>query len=214
MSGIRISPSPDLARLEADGFRLRVIQGTAHHLLIEGIPAVTPKREVVLGTLYCPLDLDQHGKTVNPCSNHQCWWIGEPPCDSSGRIMTEMISNPSVEDKGDGLKTTVGFSRKRANKTPYDDFHEKIWAYVQLIWHEGASPRSELRSTAQQASAGSGRGAGAGISLSRHGNDPGRHRCGNSEALGIPSCHYWSRRNRFLHSRPARQDADRRTSSV
>lgn len=149
MSGIQISRSPDLARLETDGFRLRVVQGTAHHLLIEGIPAATSKREVVLGTLYCPLEIDQHGKTVNPCSNHQCWWIGEPPCDSSGRVMTEMISNPGVEDKGDGIKTTVGFSRKRADNTSYDDFHEKIWAYVRMIWHEAqvldanCDPRSE-----------------------------------------------------------------------
>lgn len=149
MPGIRISRSSDLARLEAEGFRLRVVQGSAHHLLIEGIPAVTSKREVAPGTLYCPLEIDEQGKTRNPCSNHQCWWIGEPPCDSTGRVMTEMISNPSAEDKGDGIKTTVGFSRKRADKIAYGDFHEKIWRYVEMIWHEArvldptCDPRSE-----------------------------------------------------------------------
>jgi hypothetical protein len=149
MSGIRINRSPDLARLEADGFRLRIVQGSAHHLLVEGIPAATSKREVVLGTLYCPLEIDPRGKTANPCNNHQCWWIGEPPCDSSGRVMTEMISNPGPEDKGDGIKTTVGFSRKRGDKAPYKDLHEKIWAYVRMIWHEAevidpdCDPRSE-----------------------------------------------------------------------
>lgn len=149
MSAIQISRSADLAKLEAEGFRLRLIRGSSYHLLIEGIPAVTSTREVVLGTLYCPLDIDQHGKTVNPCSNHQCWWIGEPPCDSSGQLMTEMISNSEAENKGDGIKTTVGFSRKRGDKTPYSDFHEKIWAYVRTIWHEaqvidaGCDPRSE-----------------------------------------------------------------------
>src|SRR6266446_9025798 len=102
MSAIRISRSPDLAKLEAEGFRLRIVEGSAHHLLVEGIPAVNSKGEVARGTLYCPLVIDQSGKTVNPCSNHQCWWIGEPPCDSSGRVMTEMISNNAVEDKGDG----------------------------------------------------------------------------------------------------------------
>jgi hypothetical protein len=149
MSAIRISRSPDLAKLEAEGFRLRIVQGSAHHLLIEGIPAVTSKREVFPGTLYCPLEIDQHGKTVNPCSNHQCWWIGEPPCDSSGRVMTEMISNNAQEDRGDGISTTVAFSRKRADKKAYGDFHEKIWTYVQMIWHEaqvidhGCDPRSD-----------------------------------------------------------------------
>lgn len=136
MSQIRISHSSDLARLEADGFRLRLVQGNAHHLLIEGVPAVTSKREVVPGVLYCPLEIGPQGRTVNPCSNHQCWWIGEPPCDFTGRIMDEMISNPQVEDKGDNIKTTVGFSRKKIDKSNYIDFYEKIWTYVRMIWHE------------------------------------------------------------------------------
>src|SRR5688572_1694443 len=136
MSAIQISLSADLTKLEAEGFRLRLVEGSAYHLLIEGIPAVTSKREVVPGTLYCPLEIDQHGRTVNPCSNHQCWWIGEPPCDSTGRVLTEMISNPNPENKGDGIETTVAFSRKRGDKANYSDFHEKIWAYVRMIWHE------------------------------------------------------------------------------
>src|ERR1700722_3868575 len=149
MSEIQISHSPDLAKLEAEGFRLRIVQGSACHLMICGIPAVNSKGEVVLGTLYSPLVIDQNGKTESPCTNHQCWWIGEAPCDSTGRVMTEMISNPAVENKGDGIQTTVGFSRKRADKTHYRDLHEKIWTYVEMIWHEArvidpaCDPRSE-----------------------------------------------------------------------
>jgi ThiF family len=149
MSAIRISRSPDLQRLEAEGFRLRVVQGSAYHLLVERLPAVNSRREVVLGTLYCPLEIDRDGKTVNPVSNHQCWWIGEAPCDSSGRVMNEMISNSAAENKGDGIVTTVAFSRKRADKTPYPNLHEKIWTYVRMIWHEAQAidaacdPRSQ-----------------------------------------------------------------------
>lgn len=141
--------SPDLARLEAEGFRLRIVQGTASHLLIEGIPAVNARVAVVRGTLYSPLVLDANGRTENPCSNHQCWWIGDPPCDASGQVMTEMISNPGPENRGDGITTTVGFSRKHGDKRAYADYHEKIWAYVRMIWHEaqvleqGCDPRSE-----------------------------------------------------------------------
>src|SRR5689334_17428071 len=137
MSETRISRNnPDLMRLEADGLRLRLVQAPAYHLLVERIPAVTAKGEVVLGTLYSPLDIDPQGKTVNPCSNHQCWWIGEPPCDSTGRVMTEMISNGAAEDKGDEIKTTIAFSRKRTDQKPYSDYYEKIWAYIRMIWHE------------------------------------------------------------------------------
>jgi hypothetical protein len=147
---INLNRSPDLARLEAEGFRLKLVQGSAYHLLIEGIPAVTSERKVVLGTLQSPLVIDQNGVTVRPVvANHQCWWIGEAPCDASGRMLSEMISNPHPEDKGDGIRTTVGFSRKRGDKTDYADYHEKIWAYVRMIWHEAqvidpnCDPRSE-----------------------------------------------------------------------
>lgn len=149
MSATRINPSLDLAKLEAEGFRLRVVAGSAHHLLVDGIPAVNTEGKVVRGALYSPLEIDQHGKTINPVQNHQCWWIGELPCDAAGRVMEEMISNPGVEDKGDGIKTTVGFSRKRADKTNWSDYHEKIWGYVRMIWHEAqvidpnCDPRSE-----------------------------------------------------------------------
>ena len=149
MSGIQISRSPDLQRLEADGFRLRVVQGAAYHLLVECVPAVNSRREVVLGILYCPLEIDADGKTVNPVNNHQCWWIGEPPCDSGGRVIKEMISNFAEENKGDGIITSVAFSRKRVDKTAYSNLHEKIWTYVQMIWHEAlvidptCDPRSE-----------------------------------------------------------------------
>ncbi|HVV15040.1 MAG TPA: ThiF family adenylyltransferase [Candidatus Paceibacterota bacterium] len=138
-----------MAKLEAEGFRLRVIQGTASHLLIEGIPAVTSEGKIVPGILYCPLEIDAAGKTVNPCSNHQCWWIGEPPHNADGQLMTEMISNNAEEDKGDGIKTTVAFSRVHADKRKYADYYEKIWTYVRLIWHEAQAidrtcdPRSE-----------------------------------------------------------------------
>lgn len=49
MSEIQISLSPDLARLEADRFCLRIVQGSTYHLLVEGMLAVNRKREVVRG---------------------------------------------------------------------------------------------------------------------------------------------------------------------
>lgn len=149
MSEIQISRSPDLAKLEAEGFRLKIIQGAADHLLIEGIPAVTAERTVALGTLYCPLETDANDVTTSPCHNHQCWWIGEPPCDANGRVMEELISNPVSEDRGEGIRTTVAFSRVHGDKRKYADHHEKIWTYVREIWHEAqvidpsCDPRSE-----------------------------------------------------------------------
>ena len=136
MSETLISRNLDLAKLEAEGFRLRVVRGAAHHLLIEEVPSVTSQRKVERGTLYCPLEVDQNDNVVRPISNHQCWWVGEKPCDSTGQVMAELISNDGPEPKGDGIVTSVGFSRKRGDKSNYADLYEKIWAYVELIWHE------------------------------------------------------------------------------
>jgi hypothetical protein len=149
MSAIQISRSADLSKLEAEGFRLRIVHGDAYHLLVEGIPSVNAQGKVVSGSLYSSLVIDADGKTVNPVADHQCWWIGEAPCDATGRLMTEMISNPHPTPKGDEITVTVGFSRKHADKRDYANYHEKIWTYVREIWHEAreldanCDPRSE-----------------------------------------------------------------------
>jgi hypothetical protein len=142
MSATPTSLSPDLLKLQAEGYRLRIIRGVANHLIVEGVPAVNTKGEVVYGDLYTPLEIDAAGNVRNPVANHQCWWIGgDPPCDHTGRIMDELVANPSPEDKGDGIKTRVGMSRKlksRGGQVPYPDYYEKLTTYAALIWSPAA----------------------------------------------------------------------------
>jgi hypothetical protein len=138
MSETLISLNPDLSKLEAAGLRLRIVVGTATHLIVEGIPAVNSEGKVITGALYTPLQIDQNGRTANPVPNHQCWWIGsEAPCDPSGAVMKEFMSNPDPQDQGDGIKTVVGFSMKLKENgvmVNYPDYHQKIRAYVAYIW--------------------------------------------------------------------------------
>jgi hypothetical protein len=139
MSETPISLNPDLAKLEAAGLRLRIVEGKAAvHLIIEGICAVNSQRQIFIGALYTPLELDQNRKTRNPVSNHQCWWIGsERPCDPNGAVMDEYIANHSAEDKGDCITTLIGFSMKWTKNgmmVPYPDYYEKIRSYIAPIW--------------------------------------------------------------------------------
>lgn len=138
MSATLTSLSPDLAMLEAEGYRLRLIRGVSNHLIVEGIPAVNSKGEVVCGDLYSPLEIEANGRVRSPLANHQCWWIGsDPPCDHTGRVMDELIANPQPEDKGDGIKTRVGMSRKLKSGNshiPYPDYYRKLTTYIALIW--------------------------------------------------------------------------------
>jgi ThiF family len=139
MSETLISLNPDLAKLEAAGLHLRIIEGkSAMHLIVEGICAANSKREIITGALYTPLEMDQNRKTRNPVPNHQCWWIGsEPPCDPTGAVMDEFMSNKTPEDKGDGITTLVGFSMKWKQDgvmVSYPDYYEKIRSYIAPIW--------------------------------------------------------------------------------
>ncbi len=138
MSATPTSLNPDLAKLEAEGYRLRIVRGVANHLIVEGIPSVNSKGEVAYGDLYTPLEIDAAGKVRNPVANHQCWWIGrDPPCDYTGRVMEELIANKGPEDKGDGIKTRVGMSRKLKSgnsQIPYPDYYKKLTTYIALIW--------------------------------------------------------------------------------
>lgn len=147
MSATPTSLNPDLAMLEADGYRLRIVRGVANHLIVEGIPAVNAKGEVVYGDLYTPLEIDAAGKVRNPVANHQCWWVGaDPPCDHTGRIMDELIAGSEPEDKGEGIKTRVGMSRKLKSASghiPYPDYYKKLTTYIALIW----SPAVQLDPT-------------------------------------------------------------------
>jgi hypothetical protein len=142
MCATLISLNPDLAKLEAEGYRLRIVRGVSNHLIVEGIPAVNIKGEVVFGSLYSPLEIDATGKVRSPIANHQCWWIGaDPPCDHTGRIMDELIANAHPEDKGDGIKTRVGMSRKLKSGNcpiPYPDYYKKLTTYIALIWPPAA----------------------------------------------------------------------------
>ena len=142
MSATLTSLNPDLAQLEAEGFRLRIVRGVSNHLIVEGVPAVNSRGQVVFGDLYTPLEIDAAGKVSSPLANHQCWWIGsDQPCDHNGHFMEDLIANPGPEDKGDGITTRVGMSRKLKSGTsqiPYPDYYKKLTTYIALIWSPAA----------------------------------------------------------------------------
>jgi hypothetical protein len=51
--------------------------------------------------------------------------------------MDELIANPGPENKGDGITTRVGMSRKLkigGTQVPYPDYYKKLTTYIALIW--------------------------------------------------------------------------------
>lgn len=126
MSLLQISHSPDLQRLQNEGYEIEISSG---FLVVNSIPYINQKGETAIGVLVS--DLSMAGNiTVKP-ANHVIHFIGEHPCDKDGTIMTA-ISHASGENK---LTPDITINHSFSNKPPtgYDDYHHKITRYIEII---------------------------------------------------------------------------------
>lgn len=140
MSHALFSLNPDLARLQADGYFVR-IEGNL--LVMREVPYVDAQRQVRTGTLVSDLNL-AGDRTCKP-ENHVIHWDGDFPCEADGRPL-QAISHQSVNtDLGFGLTARHSFS----NKPPegYTDYHHKMSTYATIlagpanVVQPGISPR-------------------------------------------------------------------------
>ena len=65
MSATLINHSPDLLRLQNEGYELEIVRGVGVHLLVHAVPYVNAQKQILLGTLVTPLTLNAE-VTVNP----------------------------------------------------------------------------------------------------------------------------------------------------
>jgi molybdopterin/thiamine biosynthesis adenylyltransferase len=132
MSETLISHSPDLLRLRNEGYRLRIVEGTGLHILVE-IPYVNSRREVRWGVLVAPLTVNA-GTTTRPVSDtHQAWFIGEHPCNVDGTEIFGIKHGSQRTDRGDGIVVDHSFSAKPLNAVPYADYYAKVKQYADII---------------------------------------------------------------------------------
>lgn len=127
MSSSLISRSPHLLRLRDDGLTLEVANG---YLLVHDVPYVDTSRETKIGTLVFRLDLAAD-VAITP-SDHTAHFIGEVPCDASGRPLTRIINNSNPQDLAPGIRTGHYFSAKPRSGN-YKDYYEKVTAYVNML---------------------------------------------------------------------------------
>ena len=88
MSQQLISLSPDLKRLQDEGYSLQIKSG---YLLLSQVPYVTENREVKRGTLVSVLTLA--GDVAAKPDNHVVMFTGEIPCDHEGRRLEKIINS-------------------------------------------------------------------------------------------------------------------------
>lgn len=126
------SLSPDLQRLQDEGYGIQV-RGAQ---LVVSVPYVDSQRRVKWGRLVSALEL-AGDQTVRP-DIHVVWFIGETPtdlpCDSNGAKLERLIHHEGVQDLGEGLVASCGFSRRPTNAlNDYYDYYEKMSTYVGML---------------------------------------------------------------------------------
>lgn len=128
------SRSPDLKRLQDEGFEIEVNDG---HLIVHHVPYVAPDRTVQFGVLVS--ELTMAGDITQPPSTHVVHFNGTTPCDRAGQPLNQVINGPSDSVLA-GVQTTFMFSSKPVETGAYPDYYEKMTAYVAML----SSPAQEL----------------------------------------------------------------------
>jgi hypothetical protein len=127
MSQRLISRSPDLKRLQDEGYELTVQSG---FLVMQHVPYVTASREVRFGSLVSKLELADD-VAINPIADHVAMFSGETPCDKDGEQLTKIINSPGRQELAEGL--AVDFTLSSKPDGGYRDYHHKMTSYLNMF---------------------------------------------------------------------------------
>lgn len=103
----------DLQRLQDEGYEIAI---RSNYVVLTSIPYVTPNKEVKLGTLMSPLNIN--ASVIGSPSTHQAYFCGEVPCDSTGQRIDQIFHSSGRKDYGDGLISDHDFSAKGPDGHP------------------------------------------------------------------------------------------------
>lgn len=138
MSKLLVSRSPDLSRLQAEGYDIAV---EANNLIVR-VPYVDTNCAVQWGHLVSELtvvmDAAAGGERTGPMGTHVVSFVGathgDLPCDSSGQVLHALIHQISAMELGGGLAASCTFSHKP--DPIYPDYYEKMTTYADMLLSE------------------------------------------------------------------------------
>jgi len=126
MSPTPINHSPDLQRLEAEGYEIEVRGG---YLLLSHVPYVAEDGSIRYGLLISDLTL-AGDITVKP-DTHTVWFKGSIPCDQYGKSLASRIVAGNRQELDNGLVADYMFSR--IHPDGYSDYYQKMTTYETFI---------------------------------------------------------------------------------
>jgi len=153
MSDALISRSPDLKRLDDEGFELEIRAG---HILVHAVPYVKGDGTLARGTLVRALNLTPSGETTVAPSNHTIYFSGDTPCHRDGSPLDSIIHSSNHRDLGSGIEVDHFFSSKPEGTGRYDNFYDMIVAYEGHLGRPARShdPSANARTGRKLSSAG------------------------------------------------------------
>lgn len=129
MSSQLVSHSPDLLRLQEEGYDIEI---RSSNLLVK-VPYVTSNQVVASGFLVS--ELTTSGDSTTTPSTHVVSFVGatddDLPCDNLGRTLDELINSRGPVSLGDGLVASCTFSHKP--EPTYPDYYEKMSTYANML---------------------------------------------------------------------------------
>ena len=128
MSHELISLSPDLKRLEKDGYHINIVNS---HLIINHVPYLNSNLQIKYGVMISELTLAGN-KTTTP-SKHMVYFTGSHPYDIHGKPLTAIVHSESINNIANH-KTRYQFSSKPANG--YTDYYIKMTSYINILLHQ------------------------------------------------------------------------------
>ena len=140
MSQKLISLSPDLKRLQDEGYSIEIKSG---YLLIADVPYATENRQVKRGNLVSQLTLA--GDVTAKPDNHVVMFTGDTPCDHEGRRLEEIINSSRHRHLAEDLEVHFRFSHKPDGG--YPDYYQKMTTYANIL--SGHAQRIDPSATAQ-----------------------------------------------------------------
>jgi len=126
MSQRLISRSPDLKRLQDEGYEVEV---RSSHLLIGHVPFRNAEGETAFGTLVSTLEL-QNDVAMKP-QDHVAHFVGGIPYGPDGQKLSKIIHSESPQTLFGDVVSACSFSSKP--RDGYSDCHHKMTTYVRMI---------------------------------------------------------------------------------
>lgn len=127
MSQRLINRSPDLKRLQDEGYNVQIKAG---FVIVADIPYVTAAREVKRGTLISQLDLA--GDVTKTPETHVAFFAGEYPCNKDGAELGKIRHSSGQQQLAEGVVVQHSFSAKPLTGG-YADYYEKMATYAAIL---------------------------------------------------------------------------------